>query len=257
MTITHVHTARALEEPICVPLTEAINVIKNGKVDSEVGLMRWGSNYTFLVNVTLGDTQLLGVYKPRQGERPLWDFPDGTLCNRETASYVTSDALGWDIVPPTVLRDGSRGIGSVQLFIDHDPEEHYFTFDKMRLNSQLERIAVFDALCNNADRKGGHCLLDEDEHIWGIDHGLTFNVTHKLRTVVWDYAGNPISQAILEDLEKLCKRLSDDDDDYTKAMNDLLSETEMRMLKVRLDRLIANKIFPLPGSGPNRPWPAV
>lgn len=257
MNITHVHTARALDDPICIPLAEAVNIIKNGKVDSEVGLMRWGSNYTFLVDVTLNDTKLLGVYKPRQGERPLWDFPDGTLCNRETAAYVTSEALGWDIVPPTVLRDGSRGIGSVQLFIDHDPEEHYFTFDKLRLSTQLERIAVFDAITNNADRKGGHCLLDEDEHVWGIDHGLTFNSSHKLRTVVWDFAGKPIPAKIMENLEALCQRLADAKDDYTKQMEDLLSDTEIRMLKVRLDRLIANKIFPLPGSGPNRPWPAV
>jgi len=257
MNITHIHTARALDEPVCLPIDEAINIIQNGKVETEVGLMRWGSNYTFLVDVTYEDNKLIAVYKPRQGERPLWDFPDGTLCNRETASYVTSDALGWDIVPPTFLRDGSRGIGSVQLFIDHDPEEHYFTFDKLRVTTQLERITVFDAITNNADRKGGHCLLDEDEHIWGIDHGLTFNATHKLRTVIWDYAGKPIPQAIMDDLEKLCKRLADDEDSYTKQMTDLLSDTEMRMLKVRLDRLIANKIFPLPGTGPNRPWPAV
>jgi len=257
MNITHVHTARSLDDPICIPLADAINIIKNGKVANEVGLMRWGSNYTFLVDVTLDDTQLLAVYKPRQGERPLWDFPDGTLCNRETASYVTSEALGWAIVPPTVLREGSRGIGSVQLFIDHDPEDHYFTFDKLRLSTQLERVAIFDAITNNADRKGGHCLLDEDEHIWGIDHGLTFNATHKLRTVVWDYAGQAIPQSILDDLEKLCKSLDDDQDEYTRAMNDLLSDTEMRMMRVRLDRLLTNKIFPLPGSGPNRPWPAV
>lgn len=257
MKVSHVHTARALDDPICLPMEEAVTILNNGKVEEEVGLMRWGSNYTFLVDVIHEDNKLLAVYKPRQGERPLWDFPDGTLCNRETASYVTSEALGWDIVPPTLLREGSRGIGSVQLFIDHDPEEHYFTFDKMRVRHQLERITIFDAITNNADRKGGHCLLDADEHIWGIDHGLTFNTSSKLRTVIWDYAGKPIPTSIMEDLEKFCKRLEDDEDDCTQKLADLLSDTEMRLVKVRVERLISNGIYPLPGAGPNRPWPAV
>jgi len=257
MKVSHIHTARTLDNPICLPIEDAITIIQKGKVNDEVGLMRWGSNYTFLVDVTHEDETIMAVYKPRQGERPLWDFPDGTLCNRETASYVTSEALGWDIVPPTILREGSRGIGSVQLFIDHDPEEHYFTFDKLRVDKQLERIAIFDAITNNADRKGGHCLLDADEHIWGIDHGLTFNSSHKLRTVIWDYSGKPIPKTIMEDLEAFCKQLVDEEDDYTKKLTDLLSETEMRMLKIRVERLISNGVFPLPGAGPNRPWPAV
>lgn len=257
MKITHVHTARTLEEPICIPLEEAIKVIQTGKVNTEIGLMNWGSNYTFLVDVTLDETSVLAVYKPRQGERPLWDFPDGTLSNRETAAYVTSEALGWTIVPPTMLREGSRGIGSLQLFIDHDPEEHYFTIDKQRLRNQLERFAIFDAITNNADRKGGHCLIDEDDHLWGIDHGLTFNSASKLRTVIWDYAGQTIPDAIMADLEKLCKQLGDSDDDYHKQITELLSDTELRMLNVRVERLINDKVFPLPGTGPNRPWPAV
>jgi len=257
MKVSHVHTARALDNPVCLPIEEAMTILTKGDVKEEVGLMRWGSNYTFLVNVIYEDAKLLAVYKPRQGERPLWDFPDGTLCNRETASFVTSEALGWDIVPPTILREGSRGIGSVQLFIDHDPEEHYFTFDKLRVGKQLERFAIFDAVTNNADRKGGHCLLDEDEHIWGIDHGLTFNASHKLRTVIWDYAGKPIPKGIMEDLEKFCKRLDDDKDTYTQKLAELLSDVEMRMLKVRVEQLLNTGIYPLPGAGPNRPWPAV
>jgi uncharacterized repeat protein (TIGR03843 family) len=257
MKVTHIHTARALDDPICIPIEDAIAVVEKGEINEEVGLMRWGSNYTFLVNAILDGTQLLAVYKPRQGERPLWDFPDETLCNRETASYVVSEALGWFIVPPTFLREGTRGIGSVQLFIDHNPEEHYFTFDKLRVSKQLERMAAFDAVINNADRKGGHCLIDADEHIWGIDQGLAFNSSYKLRTVIWDYAGKPIPQAILDELEKLCKCFDDDTNETIQKLSDLLSEREMRMLKVRVERLIDNQIFPLPRSGPNRPWPAV
>ena len=185
MKLKHVHTVRAIDEPLCIPLDEAIGVVEQGQMDDEVGLMRWGSNYTFLVNIEHQDARLLAIYKPRMGERPLWDFPDGTLCNRETASYLTSEALGWSMVPPTFLRDGTRGVGSVQLFIDHNPEEHYYTFDKLRVTHQLERMAIFDAIANNADRKGGHCILDDDQHLWGIDHGLTFNISEKLRTVIW------------------------------------------------------------------------
>jgi len=257
MKVTRVHTAQALDKPICIPLDDALKVIENGVVDEEVGLMRWGSNYTFLVNIVHDGIRLMAIYKPRQGERPLWDFPDGTLCNRETAAYLTSKALGWAIVPPTVLREGTRGLGSVQLFIDHNPEEHYFTFDKRRMMTQLERMAIFDVIANNADRKGGHCLLDDDDHLWGIDHGLTFHATEKLRTVIWDYSGQPIPAAILADLEALRRRLANDRDDYTQSMAELLSRSEMRMLKARVERLVRSRVFPQPGSGPNRPWPAV
>ncbi len=257
MSVTRVHTARALDAPLCLPLDEAEDIIKHGKMDDEVGLMRWGSNYTFLVNIGRESKRLMAIYKPRQGERPLWDFPDGTLCNRETAAYLTSCALGWGLVPPTFLRAGTRGIGSVQLFIDHNPEVHYYTFDKPRLARQLERMAIFDAIANNADRKGGHCLVDEDQHLWGIDHGLTFNASEKLRTVIWDYAGLPIPGAILADLESFCDRLADERDEYTSMMRDLLSGIELRMLRHRAERLLYDGVFPLPGPGPNRPWPAV
>ena len=234
MRVTRVHTARALDEPVCLALDEAADIIENGAMDDEVGLMRWGSNYTFLVNIERDGLRLLAIYKPRQGERPLWDFPDGTLCNREAAAYLTSKALGWSLVPPTVLRDGTRGSGSVQLFIDHDPEEHYYTFDKGSLWEQLERMAIFDAIANNADRKGGHCLVDGDAHLWGIDHGLTFNASEKLRTVIWDFAGMPIPPAILDDLHVFCGRLGDDDDAFARAMSALLSRVELRMLKLRV-----------------------
>ena len=257
MSVTRVHTARALDQPVCLPLDEAVAIIEGGKMDDEVGLMRWGSNYTFLVNIVREDAGLMAIYKPRQGERPLWDFPDGTLCNRETAAYLTSRTLGWGLVPPTCLRAGTRGIGSVQLFIDHNPEVHYYTFDKARHIGQLERMAIFDAIANNADRKGGHCLVDEDQQLWGIDHGLTFNASEKLRTVIWDFAGMPIPAPILADLERFDARLADDEDDYTSQMRELLSGVELSMLRYRVEQLLADGRFPLPGPGPNRPWPAV
>ena len=257
MSVTRVYTARALDEPVCIPLDDAIAVLEGGEMDEEVGLMRWGSNYTFLVNLARAGVRLMAIYKPRRGERPLWDFPDGTLCNRETAAYLTAKALGWNLVPPTLLRAGTRGIGSVQLFIDHDPEEHYYTFEKPELLPQLERMAIFDAIANNADRKGGHCLVDEDGRLWGIDHGLTFNASEKLRTVIWDFAGMPIPAVILADLRVLCGRLGDAADAYTRGMAELLSPIELRMLEYRVDRLLAEGLFPQPGAGPNRPWPAV
>ncbi len=257
MSVTRVHTARALDEPVCLPLDEARDIIEQGAMDEEVGLMRWGSNYTFLVNIIHADSRLLAIYKPRQGERPLWDFPDGTLCNRETAAYLTSKALGWSFVPPTFLRAGTRGIGSVQLFIDHDPEEHYFTLDRSRLARQLQRMAIFDAIVNNADRKGGHCLVDEDEHLWGIDHGLTFHPSDKLRTVIWDYAGWQIPPELLDDLARFGGRLEDEADEYQAGLAELLSPIELRMLQRRVEWLVEEGVFPLPGVGPNEPWPPV
>ena len=252
-----VYTARALDEPVCVPLDEAVEVITQGEMDDEVGLMRWGSNYTFLVTMTLDGLRLLAIYKPRDGERPLWDFPDGTLCQRETAAYLTAEALGWSLAPPTVLRGGTRGIGSVQLFIDHDPNDHYYSFDKRPLVEQLQRMAAFDAIANNADRKGGHCILDAEGRLWGIDHGLTFNASEKLRTVIWDFAGSALPAGIIADLSRFCARLGNAGDEYTQSMAALLTRAELRMLRLRTESLLVEGAFPLPGVGPNRPWPAV
>lgn len=250
------HTARDLEDPISIPIERVMKALRLGEVHHELGLMRWGSNYTFLVNVVHEDLRFLGVYKPRMGERPLWDFPDGTLCQRETASYYVSEALGWGIVPPTVLRDGSRGVGSIQAFIDHDPNRHYFTFDESHI-PQLQLFQAFDAIINNADRKGGHCLLDTDNRIWGIDQGLSFNVAHKLRTVIWDFAGQKITQPILTDIEAFCKQLDDCDSKLRLQLGTLLGDGEIVALQRRVQRLLDTGHYPLPGPGPNRPWPAV
>ncbi|HVU13453.1 MAG TPA: SCO1664 family protein, partial [Phototrophicaceae bacterium] len=165
-----------------------LEILEKGSIDEEFGLLRWSSNYAFLISLVCNEEKVTAVYKPQRGERPLWDFPDGTLCYRETAAYLTSHELGWEIVPPTVLRDGPRGLGSMQVYVDHDPQINFFNFDES-FAAQLMRICLFDVLINNADRKGGHCLLDNQGHIWGIDHGIAFNSVHKLRTVIWDYAG--------------------------------------------------------------------
>jgi uncharacterized repeat protein (TIGR03843 family) len=246
------------ESKASTPLTidRVLHVLEKGTIDQEYGIMRWSSNYAFLVSVTLDEISLTAVYKPQKGERPLWDFPDGTLCYRELAAFLTSHELGWDIVPPTVLREASRGLGSLQFYIDHDPQVNYFSFDE-RAAPQLMRIAAFDAVINNADRKGGHCLLDEHGHIWGIDHGISFHQAHKLRTVIWDFAGQPIPDPLLSDLERLCMVLEAANSDYRQRINSLLSPAEIEAYRQRLRRLLNERCYPLPGPGPNYPWPPV
>jgi len=253
---TMFHSAQEIGKTTPLAYEKVIVALQSGEILAEHGLMSWGSNYTFLVTVKHEDLRFLAIYKPRMGERPLWDFPDGTLCQREVASYITSEVLGWQIVPPTVLREGPRGMGSVQAFVDHDPEAHYFTFDESLL-PQLELMAAFDAVINNADRKGGHCLLDQDNHLWGIDQGLSFNAMVKLRTVIWDFAGKSFPAKIRESLEKLCEMLDNPDHAYRQQMCALLSEHEMQSYHVRIKRLLNRGTYPLPGAGPNRPWPPV
>jgi len=240
------------------PLTPAqiLDILEHGSFAEEAGLLRWSSNYTFLVTIALDDVQMSAIYKPRRGERPLWDFPDGTLCLRERAAWLTSEALGWELVPPTVLRDGTRGIGSLQFFVEHDPEQHYFTLDPTYA-PQLMRLAAFDVVTNNADRKGGHCLIDAAGHLWGIDHGLTFHAERKLRTVIWDFAGQPIPPPLLEDLSALETSLSTESSPYRQELATLLAADEVTALASRIRRLLKTGIFPRPGPGQNYPWPPV
>ncbi len=241
------------------PITaeRALEILEQGQIETEHGLMRYSSNYTFLVTVKLADVALMAIYKPQRGERPLWDFPDGTLCYRERAAFLTSQALGWDLVPPTALRDGPRGLGSLQFFVDHDPQMNYFTFDAV-LIPQLRVMALFDYVVNNADRKGGHCLLDAQGHLWGIDHGITFHALPKLRTVIWDFAGQPIPDRLLADLDTLCGKLTDPQHPYQRQLTDLLSRAEIDAFQARIRKALRARIFPEPGhSGPNYPWPPV
>lgn len=256
MTKPDLHTAKALDNPLVMAYDDAVALLQNGSVGEEHGLMSWGSNYTFLISIEKEDRAMLAIYKPKLGERPLWDFPDGTLYQREIAACTLSEALGWYIVPPTIESNGKHGVGSVQVFIDHDPQQHYFTFDDTH-EDQIMRFAAFDAMINNADRKGGHCLIDDADRIWGIDHGLTFHSMNKLRTVIWDYAGQAIPQYLLEDIDKLCKKLEDDQDPHAQQLQKLLSGREYHALQTRVSHLMRNKCYPQPGPGPNRPWPAV
>lgn len=235
----------------------ALDILQNGAFDGDLVMLRWSSNYTFLVSIKQEDDILPAVYKPTKGERPLWDFPDGKLCYRELASFLTSQELKWEIVPPTVVRDGPHGVGSVQFFVEHDPDEHYFSFDESKA-SFLKRMAAFDYLVNNADRKGGHCLVDRLGRVWGIDHGITFHSQNKLRTVIWDFAGQPLADNLLADIECLYKTLEDSEGAYRKTLATLLTEREINAFHNRIRHVLRARKYPQPGpSGPNYPWPPV
>jgi hypothetical protein len=235
-------------------LEEALDLLLHGTMDEIHGLLPWGSNRTFLATISKNHLSGLVVYKPQKGERPLWDFTDGSLCLRERAAFVVSEALGWHIVPPTVLRTGKYGPGSVQWFVSHDPEANYFTFGPA-YTDQLKRMALFDVVINNADRKGGHCLLDPHDHIWAIDHGVCFHPQPKLRTVIWDYAGEPIPDHLMGDLSRLCEDLAGGG--LLSELRNLLSRTEISALRLRVERALDEGTFPFSGPGRSYPWPPV
>lgn len=248
------HSQDASKEPIAVELERILRLLLEGEIELQ-GQLPWSSNYSFLASIQDEELACAAVYKPQRGERPLWDFPDGTLCLREYAAFVISQALGWGLVPPTVLREGPYGLGTIQLYVDASPDEHFFNL-RDEHPTEFQRIALFDALVNNADRKGGHCLRDRHGHIWCIDHGLTFNTQPKLRTVIWDYAGQPIPRPLLGDLQGFKARLADQKE-LRLALERLLSPHEMKMLQRRLDILLINGCFPQPGSERSVPWPMV
>lgn len=222
--------------------------------DLEVlGRMPWASNHTYLGRLCHGGEEVMVVYKPRRGERPLWDFPSGTLCQREVAARLVSEALGWAIVPPTVLRAGPLGEGMVQLFVDHDPEEHYFTL-RDALSDRFRQFALFDVVTNNADRKSGHCLRDAGGHVWGIDHGVTFHPAVKLRTVIWDFDGEKIAADLVADLARLDAALDGELGEHLAA---LLAPIEIEATQRRLEWLLSRRVFPPPMSDYPYPWPMV
>lgn len=231
-----------------------LDLLNSGALEV-VGQFTWGSNYTFLVKVSGSGETVEAVYKPQRGERPLWDFPAETLAGREVAAFLVSEALGWNLVPPTVFRDdGPFGPGSLQLRVDHDPEQHYFTFDEATRRG-LQLAALFDLIVNNADRKGGHILLHRSGKVWLIDHGISFHAEPKLRTVVWDFAGTPIPAAALSDLDDLAEKLK------VKLRSELaayLSDDELEALKQRVDALRTTQRFPAPPNDERAtPWPPV
>ncbi len=236
--------------------TAVLNQLQHGKMVIESHLA-WSSNYTFLVNI--GDDGERAIYKPQRGERPLWDFDKGTLYKRERAAFLISEALNWNIVPPTVIRDGKHGIGSVQSFIPHDPDDHYFTFEHEKLlHKQLQKIALFDLLINNADRKGGHILLQspicksKEKRLWAIDHGICFHTTYKLRTIIWQFAGDTISMQQQKQLAALQQN-----NIIAQQLDELLSEDEQAALQIRLAQILQDKQFWHPGPGRHYPWPPI
>lgn len=224
-----------------------------------IGLMPWSSNYTFLGQIGDGENSVQVIYKPIRGERPLWDFQRGTLAKREAAAYTVCRALGWHFVPPTVLRGGPHGRGSVQLFVDVDQDAHYFTFrDQPAFRRSLQALCLFDIITNNADRKGGHCLRAGDSCIIAIDQGLCFHVEPKLRTVIWDFAGEPLPTDLAEDLQRLGMALERSEDQTAEALSALLSKGEIVALERRIAVLLAEGRFPDPPEDRRPyPWPLV
>ena len=222
------------------------------------GLMPWSSNYTFLGTVTYQELYFSTIYKPCRGERPLWDFDHGTLCQREVASYEIGAAIGnWQPVPPTVLRDGPHGRGSMQQFIITDYDIHYFTIqDDPRFTDQFQQLALLDYIINNADRKGGHCLLSDDNKVWGIDNGLSFHTDYKLRTVIWEYAGESIPYSLYQDLKTFRQTLQPKADLYNR-LNQLLTPREIEFTCRRLESLLKSGQFPEPYGMRDYPYPPV
>jgi hypothetical protein len=221
-----------------------------------LGLLPRSSNYTFLARATAGEDEALVVYKPRRGEAPLWDFPDGTLCRREVAAYVVSRALGWPDVPPTVLRDGPEGEGSVQLFVEFDPTQHYFTMADTRPD-EFRPVAAFDLIVNNADRKSGHCLsATDDGRVFVVDHGVSFSVEPKLRTVIWEFAGEPIPSALRDDARRVAGELGDGGA-LREALVPLLAPDEIEATARRAQAVAGAERYPYPAGERPYPWPPV
>lgn len=239
-----------------VDVARVESLLGGGEIERVVSSALWGSNYVVLLSVRDADLSALAVYKPRRGERPLWDFPDGTLYLREFLAYQVSKVLGWYLVPPTVVREGPHGVGSVQLFIEHDPRVTYFNLGGGFVD-QLQRFAVFDYLVNNADRKGGHVLLDLQGRVWGIDHGLTFHAVPKLRTVIWEFAGQSVPLSLLRDVGCLREAVLAPGGGLRERLDRYLSGREVQALQSRVERLLASGVFPSPGAGPSYPWPPV
>jgi uncharacterized repeat protein (TIGR03843 family) len=228
-----------------------LTLLGEGRVEL-LGRIPRSSNQTFLVRVSCGDDSAYAVYKPEAGERPLSDFEPG-LYRRERAAYLLSESLAWGLVPPTVIRgEAPLGIGSLQWFIEGDFREHYFTLyaDSPETHRDLSQIALFDCVANNTDRKSGHVLRGHDGRVWGIDHGLCFSAGFKLRTVIWDFAGDPIPETLLEDIAPLAEAAPPE-------VAELLDDAEVAALQHRVQRLLRERVLPVDRTGMRYPWPLV
>jgi hypothetical protein len=238
---------------------DAVEAALRGLPTIEVkGLFRRSSNYTFLAELCGPDAgaSMLAVYKPLEGESPLWDFPSGTLYRREVAAYLVSKHLGWPRIPPTVVREEApHGVGAMQMYVVAEPEHHYLSRGAEPEDTWIE-VAVFDVLTNNADRKSGHCLTDAEGRVWVIDHGLTFHVDPKLRTVIWDYAGRPVPARMRRDLERLDQLLGAGG--AAGDVAELISRRELSVLRRRLHAMLQpGWQLPYPTSAWSVPWPPV
>ena len=234
---------------------DAAELLESGEVIGG-GRISWSSNHAFLVHIRAGHEEYIrAVYKPRDGERPLYDFPRGTLYKREYAAFIVSSALGWPRIPVTAVRDGPLGPGSMQLFIENDPKVTYFQLAGERRN-ELYELAVFDLLSNNADRKAGHCLLDADGAVWSIDHGLTFHSEFKVRTVMLDLWGSPIPRSLHRSLQALEPEL-EAGRGLAEKLSDVLLPEEITSLANRLKAMLADPVLPRLDPYRNVPWPLV
>ena len=221
------------------------DVLRHGEFQT-CELTPLGSNYTFVASLQLGDQEEKAIYKPRDGEVPLWDFPRGTLYKREYGAYLLSQVLGWDFIPRTIIREGPYGIGSVQQFVDHDPKMNYYTLGESDAE-ELRMICCFDLVANNTDRKANHVLVDDNGKLWGIDQGLTFHADTKIRTVIWDFGGEPIPEAYLSTLGKLMGHFVQPTGNF-KELLELLSPDEVTALQKRIQWVLSERSFPgIPG----------
>jgi hypothetical protein len=237
---------------------EIVQHLLNGQVEI-VGDFLWGSNYTFLVEVTCQSKSILAVYKPTKGEQPLWDFPMASLAHREVAAYLVSREIEWNFVPITIFRNNlPLGKGSLQYYISHNPEYHYFNFSH-KDKQQLRPGVLFDILINNADRKGSHIIFDENHKLWLIDHGISFHVDPKLRTVIWDFVDEIIPEKLHLDLETFLQRYggkNDNDQLFLQSLSEHLDSDEIQAIFNRTQKLLSLEKFPAPDKDRRFfPWP--
>ena len=231
-------------------MNEVLEILTQGEIQIS-GRLVDASNATLFGTSNFKENAISIIYKPIAGERPLWDFPDGNLAQREVAAYLISEIGDFGVVPPTVLREGPFGSGMVQQWIDIDESIDLAEFYRTD-NNQLRMIALFDAVVNNTDRKIGHLLPVNESKVFGCDHGVTFHEDDKLRTVLWQWAGKPLQQSEIEKLERLEKLVVE----HREEIENLISQREFLALQARINRLLSTNSFPLPSEEwPAVPWP--